>query len=282
MCFLQKNEAISTLINAEAERYYQITEDSYLSLTDPLRPFMNLGDWQQLTIDQAISLAQLRLVQNTVHHALAEAPEIALMQGRLLEIGPGWGGSRSVLQEMLPGLGYVGLNCSARQVAYARELNRNIPRTHYDVGFIESLSESELTSFDVVFGIESFLHVKEKSSFFRFAAKAGVKAIVLAEICLEDENVYDEEPLFNPALRWTVSTDYYRQTLLEAGFSRVITTNIGSRVFDSWALALQLRLAAKDTNAHPRVLRDFVRSYESLAKFYREGRVSYPLIVACK
>ena len=268
------------MINAEAERYYQITEDSYLSLTDPLRPFMNLGDWHDLEINQPIPLAQLRLAQTTVLHALAAFPEIGQMRGRILEIGPGWGGSRSVLHEMLPNFGYVGLNCSARQVAYAQELNRNIPRTHYDVGFIESMTGTDLQSFDMVFGIESFLHVKDKGSFFRLAAQAGVKTIVLAEICLEDERVYGEEPLFNPALRWTISSDFYRRTLREAGFSRVVITDIGSRVFDSWAQALQLRLAAKDTKAHPRVLRDFVRSYQSLAKFHREGRVSYPLIVA--
>lgn len=264
-------------LNEDAVRYYRLTEEEYRLLARETTPFMNLGLWPAPSVVQA----QERLAEELVRYAQPwiqarnHAP-LSLMEG-----GSGWGGSRAVLAGFFPEARYCGINCSARQIAYAERLNQYYPQTRYVHGFMEELPRLGLPAADAFFALESVLHVRDKEQLLADLASLRIPVLALAEICLEDKNILDRYSLFNPSLRYTWSQADYERALSRSAYHDFEMQDLSGSVFAGWSEYLD-SIEATEFQGRKKILEQFKASYAALAELAEAGQVRYLLIRARK
>lgn len=255
------------MLNSEALKYYRITEASYKHLDSDETPFMNLGLWPA----SGISHAQ----ENLVRYVCQNLSEKSVK--RILELGPGWGGSRKILGEILPQSEYVGLNCSSEQIAFSSVLNSSVEKTKYVCDFFENLRNLQLSACDTVIAIESLLHVKEKNRVIDDCVGVGMKRFAFAEICIEDKNILAQFPLFRPSLSYTWTTAEYAQYFANEEYCAVKIEDISEKVFGGWSEALN-QLDDATFRGNIRVLSQFRQSYLDLYKLSEQGLAKYIIL----
>ena len=253
----------------EAQSYYRWTESSYRFLDVNGTNFMNLGLWPA----PDIRTAQANLVRATLNLVLSEKKISSV-----LELGSGWGGSRAIVEATWPGCNYVAVNSSAKQNEYSRNLNSNFRSTYLE-GYFENLNSLTTQKFDLAFGIESLLHVEDKTLVLAEILKLGISNLVFAEICTDNLNEVLKNKLFNPSLKYLWSNESYLKCLNAFGFKKVSIIDITEKVFFSWSEALNT-ISLESFKGHPRILKQFQSSYSDLAKLARKSIVQYSLIVA--
>lgn len=262
-------------MNIEAATYYRLTEDSYRSLELYTTPFMNLGLWPAASILDA----QRQLVLQTLTIGRQTLSLDSTNVACILELGPGWGGSRPIIAQEFPSASYIAVNCSVRQIRQAEKLNAAVADTTYVHGFMEDLTQLSLPNPDLVLGVESVLHVKDKERLFKDLHIIGTRSVLLAEICAEDRSAVLAEPLFRPSLVNTRSVADYSRALTSSGFATPSILDISSQVFDGYAEALHSVHEASFAG-NKRILRQFRQSYDHLAKLANNGSVRYVIIAA--
>ena len=259
--------------NKEASIYYRLTEDAYFHLDPDTTPFMNLGWWPAARIIDA----QKSLTYNFLSHTKAEWPQEIQESLKLLEIGPGWGGSLDAINSLFPEVEYHGLNSSQSQINYARRMSEGRPNTYYHHGFAEDPNALSGVHLNAMIGIESLLHIRNKDAFFSRQHARGIRHVSLAEIVIEEKQILETNHLFRPSLEHTFSTNEYIHTLSEAGYSHINFLDVSNHIFDGWEKALK---AIVDDNfkSNRRVLRQFVEAYSSINIFAKLGKIKYLFI----
>lgn len=253
----------------EAQGYYRLTESSYRYLDVNGTNFMNLGKWPSADI----RTAQANLIRATLDLLSTED-----QMPRILELGPGWGGSRAIVEEKWPGCSYIAINSSAKQIEYSRQLNSDFESTYLQ-GYFEDLNSLVSQQFDIAIGIESLLHVEKKHQVLSEICNSGVSKLAFAEICTENLTEVLKNKLFNPSLKYLWSNENYTECLRNLGFNKVKIIDISEQVFSPWSRALNA-IRLEDFMGHPRILRQFQFSYSALAELAKDFVVQYSLIVA--
>jgi hypothetical protein len=261
--------------NKESSIYYRLTEDSYFHLDPATTPFMNLGWWPA----ERIVEAQKALTYNFLSHTKASWPHEIQSVLKLLEIGPGWGGSLNAVKSLFPDVEYHGLNSSESQINYARRMSDGQPNTYYHHGFDEDSTVLSDVHFNAMIGIESLLHIRNKDAFFSRQHARGIRHISLAEIVVEEKKIIEANNLFRPSLDHTFSTNEYIQTLSQAGYSDINFLDVSIHVFDGWEKALKA-IDEETFKSNRRVLRQFVEAYSSINIFAKLGKIKYLFIIA--
>jgi hypothetical protein len=257
-------------MNREAQKYYALTEDAYRLLHQPETPYMNLGLWPA----QDLLEAQAGLVRVTAESLASLVKGAVVEKPKILELGPGWGGSRSLLAAIFPDYAYQGLNLSEKQIAFAAAYNASVPDTNYIRGYFEDLDALPVVDCSLAFGVESILHVRDKWDLFRKMKQVGVRYFAFAEICLHQNHKVRQ--YFQPALTYAFQQEEYEE-LLAANCQSFRIENLSSQVFQGWSDFLD-RLNERTFPGNKRVLRQFQEGYREIARLASTGEVSYLIL----
>lgn len=256
-------------MNNEALQYYRITQNAYKSLGQDDNPFMNLGIWPSNGIISAQTNLVLKVIENLYKPT------------NILELGPGWGGSRKLIYKQFPYANYVGINCSEEQIAFASKTNLEIPNTKYIKGYFEQIDVLEIQEMDTLIAIESILHVKDKSQVLKTCRELGMKQFAIADVCVEESDLISAYPLFNPSLKYSCSEHQYRKILYEFPDFEFHIKDISNIVFAGWSYALN-RISPISYNGNPRILKQFQESYQCLNNLSQQKKVKYLIITGRK
>jgi hypothetical protein len=261
--------------NKEASTYYRLTEDAYFHLDPATTPFMNLGWWPAARIVEA----QKALTYKFLSHTKLAWPQEIRDNLKLLEIGPGWGGSLNAIKSLFPEVEYHGLNSSENQIKYARRMSEGQPNTYYHHGFAEDPTALLGLRLNAMIGIESLLHIRDKDDFFSRQLARGIRHVSLAEIVLEEKQIIDANHLFRPSLTHTFSTNEYIHTLNQAGYCDINLLDVSKHVFGGWENSLKT-IDENSFKSNRKVLHQFIEAYSSINLFAKLGKIKYLFITA--
>jgi hypothetical protein len=232
---------------------------------------MNLGLWPANNILEAQT--------NLTKKILQKLNEIKSNPRGILELGSGWGGSRSLIHDIFGKNEYFGLNCSEDQMAYAKMINAHIPNTKYINGYIENLCDLNITGCEALVAIESLLHVKDKERVLLNCRPIGIRYIAIADICIEDASLISAYPLFNPSLNYAWSSEKYLNHFKFSGYEDFEIVDITTQVFSGWSNALE-KIEIQSFTGNRKVLKQFQKSYFYLYKLSEKKLVKYIIIIA--
>lgn len=250
--------------------YYRQTGASYRALCPGRSGHMNMGYWPA----ESLKHAQAALVQDAVDAVRERVPDCR----QLVDGGSGWGASARAFIGDNPSLCYVGVNVCADQVAAASALNRDLGDA---VSYVEDdivNHVSGMAAADAFVAIEAAHHFVDKAKLFT-ALRGRVRALVLLEICVEDDTFVQNDPLFRAGLGEAYSTEQYASLLSRLHFSRVTFDDVSARVFGGFANYLAT-WDRSGFDASPAVLRQFRHAFAKLARAAESGRVRYMRICA--
>ncbi len=252
----------------------------YRALTGETGGHMNVGLWSELPAEASLEVAQGALVAATLARARA------LFKGgapsRVVEAGSGWGGARRAFAKAFPDAEYIGINVAADQIAAARAANSDVPRTRYVHGRVEEdATWAEVGFADLFVSVEAAFHFESKTELIARLQRRGVRALMLAEILVEDPTAV-ESKLLAPALRHGWSRARYDVALAAAGFHNVTFETVPGPPFAAFAHALRQIDAHtyKARGGRMALVHQLRRAFSTLADLERDGRVSYAWISA--
>jgi hypothetical protein len=240
---------------------------------------MNMGLWPAETIRKAqeslIGVALARASASWARVAGGAAPK------GIVDLGSGWGGSRSLFHTAFPQTPYFGVNVSTEQVRAARQATAHIPETHYIETSVENVSALPFDRADLLFSIEAAFHFENKAAILREAASRGVGVVTWLEICVENARLLDS-PLIAPSLRHAWSTQQYQQAFEEAGFGKLAVEDLTARVLPGFFMFLDQFFRCPDESApyggRRAVFDQVLRATEVLVAAAERGEVRYLLL----
>ncbi len=256
-------------MNVEAKKYYGITELAYRYLDIKDTPFMNLGLWPA----SSLMTAQAQLVESLIEFF----GKFNVTPKSILELGPGWGGSRKLLYQNFPDSKYIGLNLSESQIAYASLLNNKIPNTEYISGYFETdipdYSNPKSYAPNTVFAVESIIHVEDKIALWKQLKRKGFDYLLIADICGDGKSLVADEPLFYPSLMHIKPVRYYTE-YFTSHTKQFYSRNDSARVFQPWSDAVN-RIDKNNFKGSKKILTQFKKSYCRLAALAACEKIQY-------
>jgi len=259
---------------ATSEQYYRVTGASFRALCPESSGHMNMGLWPAPTL----RAAQEGLVALALAHATSIFGERHDTPRAILDLGCGWGAARAVFQSSFPGVPYTGVSSAEEQIDAARELNALIPRTEYVCARVEEVGRLPWAQADLVTSIEAAFHFANKRELLGAAARHGARALVLAELCVEDPSVA-RDPLLVPSLRHAWSCAEYDRACVDAGFGRPRVDDIAPQVLPGF-LAHLASIDEATYLGRRAILKQLRRATAALVEAAERGAVRYVVIRA--
>jgi hypothetical protein len=164
------------------------------------------------------------------------------------------------------------------QNRFATQFNLGVPKTNYIEGYFENLLHLGIDHVNTCIAVESLLHVRDKERVLNEALAVGVKKFVLAEVCLEDNALWEKYPLFNPSLKYTWTSQQYEDYFRSKGM-KFCVQDLTSQVYEGWSRALS-QIDSDQYRGNGRVLRHFKESYSQLSELGKVGKAKYLVMAA--
>lgn len=258
------------------DQYYRLTEQTYRSLHPDGTDLMNLGIWPAQNILEA-QRKMYSIISDLCFEVINKEDESNL--DSVYELGCGWGGGISILDQKLNPKKFVGVNSSKNQIEHCKEKYKSDKFSFY-FGYYDSIKIQNTNEISLAVGVESLLHCGDRNAIFEMMARNNIKYIALAEILLIDDKAKNHK-FFNPALKFAANFDEYQKLFRSYGYELVIERDITKNVFLPWASALA-ELTSHLTGLQKKIKEQFIESYSELAKLGEQSAAKYVLFIAKK
>ena len=255
---------------SEARQYYQKTETAFRDLCPEQSGHMNFGMWPAPSLRTA--------QENLIRAVIALYPTDRPPPRKIVEAGSGWGGARALFHAAFPDAEYIGINMSARQVEWARELNHRIPNTSYHIGAIEDLPAAVLADADAFFAIEAAFHFKEKATLLHNLRRANIGVVAIADFVVSDRAAIAQNVILRRTMPHVWSAEQYGIGLKQAGYSEIHCHDVSQDVFAGLANFLAARKERGEMNGM--IERQLTAAAHDMACLSADGALSYAFLSA--